>query len=351
MYIPARDLYKFTEGGYLYDLTEVDGLQLDKPWWNVEYNNSCMVGGELYSAIGASQLMYIDSLWCLFFNESMMEDLKLDTPYDLVREGKWTLDKFLEYQTAGIQLNSDETFDWNENGSCIYGFSGGADKNFLTGCGEFIITLNKDQEIELDVGDAHFYDVCDKLSQILVINGGNRISGLSGVQDGMPGNYVTIFEEQRALFLAAEVCKTSRMRDKEFEFGIVPFPKYDEDQDSYYSNPFYGTPGFAIPATCEDPERAALVGDALSYLGYTDVLPVFISSTLEGKGLRNDDSIEMLSIIMNSARADLCQIYATSANTMRTAIGTAIDKGEGVASAIATNEASVKEAIAKANGN
>ncbi len=350
MYIPARDLYKFTDGGYLNDLTMIDEIQLDQPWWNSSYNNSCMVNGELYSAIGASQLMYIDSLWCLFFNETMMADLKLEKPYDYVRNGTWTIDKFVEYQIAGAQLNSDDSFDWNENGTCIYGYSGGSGEKFLTASGEFIITLNKNQEIELDVGDGHFYDVCDKLSKVLVINGGNRIGGISGVADGMPGNYVTIFETQRSLFLGAEVCKTTRMRDKEFEFGIVPFPKYDEDQEAYYSNPFYATPGFAIPVTCQDVEQAALVGDALSYLGYEMVLPTFIETTLKGKGLRNDDSIEMLNIIMNSARADLCQIYATSANKMRSAIQSAITNGEGVASAIAANESAVKEAIDKANG-
>ena len=30
------------------------------------------------------------------FNETKLEELNLDKPYDLVRSGKWTLDKFHE---------------------------------------------------------------------------------------------------------------------------------------------------------------------------------------------------------------------------------------------------------------
>lgn len=105
MYIPARDLYKFTDGGYLCDLTTFPDIKLDKPWWSKSYNDSCTINGQLYAAVGASQLMYIDSLWCLFLNESMMADLGLDTPYDLVRTGKWTIDRLDEYMNAGAQLN------------------------------------------------------------------------------------------------------------------------------------------------------------------------------------------------------------------------------------------------------
>ena len=139
MYIPARDLYKFTDGGYLYDLTTFDDVKLDKPWWSQSYNDSCTINGSLYAAVGASQLMYIDSLWCLFFNESMMTNLGLDMPYDLVRQGKWTLDRLEEYMKAGAQLNGDSSFDWDENGNSVYGLSGGAGDKFLAGCGEFII--------------------------------------------------------------------------------------------------------------------------------------------------------------------------------------------------------------------
>ena len=57
----------------------------------------------------------------------------------------------------------------------------------------------------------------------------------------------------------------------------------------------------------------------------------------------------MLELIIKSSRADLCQIFVPEANTMRSNIGATFLSGEGVASAIASNEAAVKAAVEKVN--
>ena len=63
--------------------------------------------------------MAFDSMWCLFFNENMMEDHKLELPYDLVREGKWTIDRLTGCCTAVANLNGDEKFKWNKDGKAV----------------------------------------------------------------------------------------------------------------------------------------------------------------------------------------------------------------------------------------
>ncbi|MBQ8508330.1 MAG: hypothetical protein IJ493_00290 [Clostridia bacterium] len=351
MYIPARDLYKFTSEGYLYNLLEVDGFNFDGEWWLQSYNDVNSIGGELYAAAGYSQLMVVDSLWSLFFNEDMMEELKLEKPYDLVREGKWTIDKLGEYLKAGARLNGDSTYTWNDNGSCIYGMSGSSVLRFLAASDERIIE-SQNGKLVVTSGDEKFYGVLDKLVSTLGmgIGDGRQFNGVSGKSDDEVGNYVNIFETQRALFLTAEISKTARMRDKEFNFGVVPFPKYDENQESYYSLPFYGTPCFTIPVTNSDPEKTAVIGDALTYLSWRDVLPIFREVTLEQKGLRNDDSIEMLNIIIESSVPDLVYTYNIG-STMRTAVESKLTEGDSsVASIYASYESEMKTAIDKVNG-
>lgn len=60
--------------------------------------NSCKLGKGrvLYFAVSDLSLTAFDLTWCLMFNEMKMEELNMDKPYDLVRNGKWTLDKFHE---------------------------------------------------------------------------------------------------------------------------------------------------------------------------------------------------------------------------------------------------------------
>ncbi|MBQ8508324.1 MAG: hypothetical protein IJ493_00260 [Clostridia bacterium] len=350
MYIPTRDLYKFVSGGYLYNLLEVDGFNFDGEWWLQSYNKANSIGGKLYAAAGYSQLMVVDSLCAIFFNEDMMEDLKLEKPYDLVRQGKWTIDKLGEYLKAGARLNGDTSFAWSDTGSAIYGMSGTGLSKFMIASDELILK-SEDGKLTLNVGDEKYYGVIEKLVSTLGIGmeDGRVAIGVAGRSDDQIGNYLNNFEVQRSLFVTAEISKTARMRDKEFSFGVVPFPKYDEDQENYYSAPFYGTPCFAIPVTNTDPESTAVIGDALTYLSYTDVLPTFREITLEQKGLRNDDSIEMLDIVITSAIPDLVLTYNIG-TALRTAVETKIKGGDSaVASIFASYESELKAAIDEIN--
>ena len=97
-YIKGDHLNGIITDGCVLDLTDVDGLNLDKPWWNQNVRNSCKLGkdGSLYFAVSELSLTAFDLTWCLMFNETKMEELNMDKPYDLVRNGKWTLDKFHE---------------------------------------------------------------------------------------------------------------------------------------------------------------------------------------------------------------------------------------------------------------
>lgn len=348
MYIPARDLYKFTAEDYLYDLTDFPEIRLDRPWWFDSYNGKSTVAGHLYAAAGASQLMIFDSLWCLYFNETMMSTLDITPPYQLVREGKWTLDVLKTHMKAAVNLNGDETWDVKGGGNCIYGLSGGGVSKFIENTGEFGID-NENGKLVYTAGSPRYYDVVTKLSQMMEKGDGMVFETYNNAQDGAPGSYITMFEDQRALYLTAELSKTNRMREFTWSFGIVPYPKYDEAQERYYAAPFYGTPNFTIPVTVADPKYSAVIGDALTYISNEMVIPVFMNVTLEQKGLRNEDSIEMLDILMNSSMPSLSTVYNIS-STMLSEVATVIRNGDdSVASIIASHEAEIRAAIDEAN--
>ena len=65
-----------------------------------------------------------------------------------------------------------------------------------------------------------------------------------------------------------------------------------------------------IPVTNPDISEAALIMDAFSYMTYKDVLPVYYDVSLSQKGLRNEDSIEML--ISSATRAISTSASATA---------------------------------------
>ena len=79
------------EGLYL-NLYDVPHLELDNPWWDQRANESLTVGGNLYFTTGDISILDNECSMVIFFNKKIIEDNKLDNPYELVRSGKWTTD-------------------------------------------------------------------------------------------------------------------------------------------------------------------------------------------------------------------------------------------------------------------
>lgn len=343
-YIKGEHIAGLITDGCLLDLTKVNGLNLDKPWWNQNVKNSCALGknGSLYFAISDLSLTAFDLTWCLMFNESLMEDMNLDKPYDLVRDGKWTLDKLHEYTTKGANLNGDESFAFNANGKCDYGFTSynNVVAMALVGAGCHLTENGKDGVPSLSVENDRFYEFCDKFASLTKTEG-EYIEANSGDM-----HYEKIFKAGRALFVGAEIKASSVFRDFDDQFGILPSPKLDEDQESYQSWINFLVPLFAIPADCKDPGRAGVIIDAMSYLSTRDVLPIYYNVTVSQKGLRNEDSIEMLGIIRDARYFEPSLVYGWTTSFFSSLRGQLVSGDGNVASLIASNKDNINESIA-----
>ena len=93
--------YRRVSPGILKSMPE---FKFDGEWWDQEIIGATTFDNRLgFGPSGAANLMAFDSMWCLFFNENMAENHQLDMPYDLVREGKWTIDEATKYAKAVSQ--------------------------------------------------------------------------------------------------------------------------------------------------------------------------------------------------------------------------------------------------------
>jgi hypothetical protein len=281
----------------------------------------------------------------------MMDDLSLDYPYELAKSGKWTIDRLKEYTAAGARLNGDESFAFSEAGKSVVGMStpsAGIWGRFLFGAGERTVESDG-SKLVFTAGSERYFDAVSRLASSFSSEDGT-VYYLLGSSDDAPGSYIWMFENERAMFMTAEICKSGRLRDIDFSFGVLPFPKLDETQESYYHGPFMNVPGFAIPVTSKTPERTAALGDALTYLSWDMVLPVYREITLEQKNLRSDDAIEMLDLIINSTTPILTNIY-TVGKELISEIGKAIsENNDQVSSMVAARKEAVLAELEKING-
>lgn len=342
MYLPVSEQISLVTDGILQDLYEVPHLQLNETWWDNQVNTTNTLNGKLYFASGSANLMAFDGMWCLFFNENLMEEYQLEKPYDLVREGKWTLDALIEYGSAFANLNGESTYAYtvgstNQWGVALHSAYSGAPAKFIHGAG--VETLTED--FQLNIENDHFYSVMDKLA--ILMNQDSGIALKAGTDDFNveQGGYIYIFNSRRSLFLTAEIKTAQVLREMEDTFGIVPFPKYDEAQDEYrttlVSQLFYLT----VPVTNTRHDLIGTVSECLAYKGYADIVPVYYDSVVKHKGLRNEDSAEMLEILRRTRGVDPAFIYGWN----RDLLSAITDKLYTGSSQVASDVASQKPVI------
>lgn len=107
------------------------------------------------------------------------------------------------------------------------------------------------------------------------------------------------WDENRVLMEAMWVADLSKYRACESAYGILPYPKYDEAQENYYTYVDARAGASAIPMDADKTtvSSVGLVLEALSCASYNDLIPVYLESVTNNKLVRDDDSIEMLRLI------------------------------------------------------
>ena len=101
----------------------------------------------------------------------------------------------------------------------------------------------------------------------------------------------------------------SQFRDMEQDFGVVPNPKFDENQDGYYHKIDKFALIFGVPVCTADTERVGSVMEYMSWYSNKTVLPAYYDTTILSKRLRDDRDVEMLNIVKNSMLYDFADLY------------------------------------------
>jgi len=300
--------------GYALDLLDIPELDLYAEYWDAPVNESLTVKDSLYTAAGPFSLMALDLTWGLLFNENMMNNLGLELPYQLVRDGKWTIEKFGEYAASAVSLNGDESFTPRADGNAVYGIAGHSHQPvvMLYSANVDFGERTPDGGMELTYGGERMFTVLDALSAVCKTGNGSIFYNNGGLD--VPLGYMSMFAADRALFMTCELKSAMEERSMESTFGLVPMPKLNEAQEEYRSYVAYNTAFFVMPSTQKDTSRAGTILDALNYESYVQTLPVYYDVTLSQKGLRNEESIEMLKIIRDNRGADFIAVYSITAD-------------------------------------
>ena len=128
----------------------------------------------------------------------------------------------------------------------------------------------------------------------------------------------------------------------EDDYGIIPYPKYDETQEEYRTTSHNAVSMMCFPVTVKDPEMSAIITEALCAESYRNVIPQYYDIALKAKGARDDESGEMIDLIRDSLIFDFGWVHSVPMGSIGTIMQELIsNNNSGLSSAWASKEAKV----------
>ena len=296
--IICPDYYWFTgTEGYMLDLNTLDYLDFDKPWWNQSWNENTEINDKLYSCVGYLCLDLLRNTEVVYFNKGMIDDFKLENPYDLVADNKWTLEKALQMgEAVAGDVDGNNVLDENDR----YGiYSNVHSQRGIYYSGGFELVKKTADGFELITPSERTVDL-----NTLIYNMFNGNDGVLYALDSTVDFTTTAaykpFNQNNLLFTFFALTAVEAMRASDVNFGIVPVPKYDEEQEWIAYN--YGCTISCIPVNTPDAERSAIILEALNAESARKVVPEYYDRVLQGKLARDDESLGMLDMVFDNVR-------------------------------------------------
>lgn len=290
-------------GGSLYNIHNTDVFDFEKPWWNESIMKDVEIAKKRFFLIGDMHLMFKECFQMVGYNKSILDAHALADPYELVHEGTWTMDVMRQHMDTAMQ-------DKNGNGiwedEDIYGVAAWnyAAIVFMTGGDVIFSTKNEDDIPELMEFDDHFYAVYEKMVETLFLNKNYMCDG----------NHAGIFHGGKALFYSEPVGSLKGLRTMEDEFGIVPVPKFNEEQESHISDISRYAAFCGIPVTVDLEQTAVILENFCAY-SFGELKQAYENDTLNFKYIRDKESSEMLQLIFETGRFKLTDALGVTALT------------------------------------
>ena len=288
------------EAGELANLMNFENIDTTAEW----YDKNCvdtftLFGDRLYWLTGDYMLCDDYAVHVFFYNKNIIENNGFDQPYAMVEEGKWTMDYFDTLVNACVRdVDGNGTIDINSDKD-IVGLIGNADepKHWIYGAREKSIEIDDEGSFVVNTLSERHINVAEKIYRILVedkvfYNSSDPVLNKA-------------FTSGRAVAYDISLALINIFRDMPDEFGILPYPKYEESQENYghYISNFVCT-AIVCPKTVEDRDFAGACIEALSAYSTETVNSGLYDTLLASKLVRDTESVDMLKICLETKYFD-----------------------------------------------
>lgn len=294
----------------LYDVSNYDIIDFDQEWWPANIEDNYSINGSMYFLNGPIVTTYYEDTYCFAFNKQIALDYNIGNLYDLVYNDQWNFDKLFEVASV---------IPTNENGSGVYRFGNPSGLAAMYAHGMTLTSFDETGAPYIDEKiSEELYDLSVKLCSIYADNSLSahvkiRQGGRSETVEQKYGrdSFHEMFEKDEFLFYNLTTGDAAELRAYEVEFGILPMPKGDPQQEHYISSTDnWGTVNVFVPKSNKDHEFTDLMIEVLAALGRKYIKPAYYDKILKYRAMYDHDSRDMIDIIFDSKVYDLVDFLA-----------------------------------------
>ena len=310
-----------------FDSEKLPYLNLDRKYWNQNYQRDAAAFGKLYVNVGDMNLSLYDRCMVVYFNKAKAESYVKDSAgkaidlYELVQRGEWYYETFygiikdIYEDTGSVQDQRD-----NEDFYGVTGIKGSeASDAFLYSLGGMLSTTASD--------GSHSLVTDTKLKRL-----GNIYTAMTDFWYStgaiMPGDSATnydVFTGGHALFTVDVVWHyeegLTKLHAMEDGYGIIPMPKLDEDQETYITGvqDAYNVLSIMHCGPNQDLAMISAVLEKMAYESYNTVRPYYVENILKLRNMDYDSS-NCFNLVIDNIRFDFCDVYCAGIGWVRNAL-------------------------------
>ena len=282
---------------------------LDKPWHNKLANDGATINNRLYAI--CSDLSYTSMTFThtFFANLDLLDQYgcQREDLYNMVLEGKWTIDAFISMIS---EMYQDTNGDGKADKDDLYGFGysiwNPADVWFTAFGGE-MVSFNDEGKLDITFMDDKTVSMMEKLMSFHYdFKGFNSLATQYDEETYFVNNKL-VFAPMR--FQAAY----TDLRDMEAEYTMLPYPKWDETQETYYTNADDKFTVFGLPMpSYNNLEFVSMIFEALCAESYKTVYPAYYDQALKGKYSTDKVTAEIVDLTMAGRKFDFAFQFGTT---------------------------------------
>ena len=326
---------------YIADLNDKEifpYFEFSLPCWNQAIVKTTTINDHLYYVTGDLNLSTFDKSIVVFINKKMYDDKKTaDDPEDLqdvAIKGYWDYEDLYRWSTVFEDNNGEDGAQHDD----FYGISADFGSIPLDAFPyawdlEYLNTEADGTHSYNIVGNQKIEEAIVKVQNLLdggISAGVNNADNTGSCSLGGYSEPITHFANDKCIFTIHNLYATEDdnvlLRSMESEFGLLPIPKYDEDQENYGTT---SHDSFTLMTVIDHsqssvPTKGEEVSAYLQYSteeSYTNVRGYYINRIVKPKYFGTDDSngsvsksIQIFNMIADNVEFTFVTIYAPQLN-------------------------------------